>query len=152
MEILTDKTLIYFYSVHWSSDLFCIQLSTAFKHLLEILQRIILFSLSRNCNASFWVAETDRGSVTIFNRGKTGFASVMILSHHLRQSSAGSQTMYAKWMTTLYQAGHSEYVRDPQPVPQRSMKRRGKGIPNCSWAVYFSADFDRLKKTNSPTG
>lgn len=152
MAILTDKTLFIFtlctdlliYSVSNSAQL----LSTC----LRSFRGSFCFLLSRNCNTSFWVAETDRGSVTIFNRGKTGFASVMILSHHLRQSSAGSQTMYARWMTTLYQAGHSEYVRDPQPVPQRSMKRRGKGIPNCSWAVYFSADFDRLKKTNSPTG
>lgn len=146
MKILTDKTT-YFYSVHWSSDLFCIQLSTAFKHMLEILQRIILFSLSWNCNASFWVAETDRGSVTIFNRGKIGSASVMILSHHRHQSPAGSQTMYARWVTCQFQAGHWQYVCEPQPVPQRSMKRRrGKSIPNCFWAVYFSADFDRVKK------
>lgn len=109
--------------MHWSSDLFCIWLSTAFKHVLEILHRIIIFSLSLNCNASVWTAEADRCSVIFFNRGKIGSASVMILSHQVHQNSAGTQTTHTGWMTSLHKAGLSEHVHAPQPVHQRSVKR-----------------------------
>lgn len=48
--------------------------------------------------------------------------------------------------------GYSEHLSEPQPAPEGTVERgRERNTPNCSSAMYSSADFDTLEKTNSPS-